>query len=85
MNQKQKSTLISTAAVVGIMILFPPYIIKNFKQAIIQTGYGFLFQLPVHAGSYKLPATVNVATLLIQIIAVLVIGVLIYFSFRETQ
>lgn len=127
MNQKQKTVLLCTAVVVGLMVLFPPYVVMSDKQVVIKSGYGFLFDLPplvsiasspfrpqgrweivsedefmgnvpsqsqgriinmqdIIASSpttFTIPATVNVATLLIQIFAVLVVGGLVYLALKK--
>ena len=125
MNQKQKTVLLCTAVVVGLLVLFPPYVVMSGKQVVIKSGYGFLFDLPplvsiasspfrpqgrivskdefmgnvpsqsqgriinmrdIIASSpttFTIPATVNVATLLIQIFAVLVVGGLVYLALKK--
>jgi hypothetical protein len=90
MNQKQRATLFYMAAIIGVMILFPPYVVKNFRQVVIKSGYGFLFNLPPYEYVSSatdaigvIPATVNAATLLMQIIGVLIVGGLICLAFRK--
>lgn len=86
MNQKQKTVLLCTAVVVGLMVLFPPYVVMKYKQVVIKSGYGFLFDLPPYVSATStavIPATVNVATLLIQIFAVLVVGGLVYLALKK--
>jgi hypothetical protein len=86
MNQKQKTVLFCTAVVVGLMVLLPPYVVMNYKQVVIKSGYGFLFYLPQYVSTTSkavIPATVNVATLLIQILAVLVVGGLVYSALKK--
>ncbi|HEC26681.1 MAG TPA: hypothetical protein ENI67_04645 [Gammaproteobacteria bacterium] len=86
MNQKQKAVLIITAVFVGIMMFFPPYVVLNYSQVVIKSGYGFLMDLPPYIsenGTVVIPATMNVATLFIQIFAALVVGVLAYLALRK--
>jgi len=86
MNQKQKTILLASAAIVALMALFPPYIVKNYKNVVIKSGYGFLFNLPPYISTTSntvIPATVNASTLLVQIFSVLVVASLIYFAFHK--
>jgi hypothetical protein len=46
MNKTQRKVLLVTAAVLALMIVFPPYIVKDNKQVTLKTGYGLLFNLP---------------------------------------
>jgi len=82
MNQKQKVVLLCTAAAVVIMILFPPYVVMNSRQVVVKAGYGFLLDLPSYIpknviGRSRSHATVNVPTLLVQILGALIVGGLI--------
>lgn len=97
MNQKQKITLFCMAAIIGAMILYPPYIVKNYRQMIIKSGYAFLFDLPPHESVSSdvtnmfhdlmpptlIPATVNIATLFMQIIGVLIVGGLAFIALKK--
>lgn len=82
MNKLQKRILLITAGIIAAMIIFPPYAVFNYKHIVIMSGYGLIFDLPSYL---NLPASVNVATLLAQIVGVLVVGVLVYFAFRDEQ
>ena len=80
MNQAQKKILLISASVVVLMTLFPPYVVKNYKHMVIQSGYGFIFDLPPYiseTSSAVVPATMNIPTLLMQIFAVIVVTALI--------
>ena len=62
--------------IVDLMGIFPPYIVKNYKQVVIKSGYGFILDLPVYISkksSAVIPATINISTFLVQIFAVLVV------------
>lgn len=52
MNKNQKKVVLSAAAIVGFMLVFPPYLINGFgvnSQAVMETGYAFIFELPARA------------------------------------
>lgn len=89
MNRKQKTVLLCTAAIIAIMVLFPPYVVKNYRGVVIRSGYGFLFDLPpyIQETSYvenpAIPATLNIPTLLIEVMGALIVGGLIHFAFRK--
>ena len=83
MNQKQKTVLLCAASILGIMLLFPPYTVKN-SAVLLKSGYGFLFALPTHLqNTTELAATVNVPTFLIQIFVVLAAGGMVYLALKE--
>jgi len=65
------------AVVIALMIIFPPYEIIGFRQITIEVGYGFLLDLPVHG---VIAASVNVKTLLMQIVGVFSVGGLVFFA-----
>lgn len=108
MNKNQQKTLIFTAVIIGLMIIFPPYETSNRHGFIFDTGYGFIFNLPdysrvrqpneagyIHSRTngkfdpeayldnlviYK--ARLNIATLVVQIISVLIVGGLMVLAFK---
>lgn len=85
MNETQRKILIATAVVVALMVIFPPYIVENFRGALIMAGYGFLFDLPSHtfqSGS-SIPSVVNVKTLLVQIFGAVVVGGLAFLAAKR--
>jgi len=48
---RQKIALVSTSTIIGLMILFPPYVIKSItgiKGMTIKAGHGFVFDLPTY-------------------------------------
>ena len=84
MNPEQKWILLCTAGLIAIMMIFPPYTVVNARHVVIKAGYGFIFDLPPYvSGTSILPASVNIATLLAQIVGVLVVGGLVYFAFKR--
>ena len=82
MNETQRKILIATAIAVALMVIFPPYIVENFRGILLMAGYGFLFDLPSHAlqSGSSIPSVVNVKTLLVQIFGTVVVGGLAFFA-----
>ena len=80
MNETQKKVLISVGVVVLAMLIYPPYRIHGFganSNAVIQSGYAFIFALPDRA-------TVDVTTLLVQWVGVLVVGAIAILLLKDT-
>ena len=76
---------LATAVVVALMVIFPPYIVENYRGVTIMAGYGFLFDLPSYAkeSGYSIPSSVNVKTLLVQIFGATVVGGLAFFATKR--
>ena len=84
MNKPQRKTLLATAAVIALMVMFPPYHVMSYNRVRIMSGYGFLFSLPEYAtSSGAIAANVNTATLLAQVMGALIVGGLIYVAVRD--
>lgn len=98
MIQRQKIALVSTIAVIGLMILFPPYVVKGIKDMGIKAGHSFILDLPTYSRdtikydasvgdivqyTMNIPATVNVSLLAIQVFATLIIGGIFYYILRS--
>lgn len=80
-NSKQLKVLQATTAVILMMLLFPPYQISGYgpsSQAIMQTGYSFLFDLPERA-------YINAASLLVQWIGICLSGAIGIFIFNSNN
>jgi hypothetical protein len=86
MNQKQRKVLFIISALIILMFLFPPYVIRGGESGnlVYKSGYGCVFDLP-QGGDYRFAATVNVSFLLAQIFGVLVVGGIFGFAFRGQQ
>lgn len=86
MNRIQRIILCTTASVVALMMLFPPYEVILSGQR-LSAGYAFLFNLPSSVSGYEgpLPANVDAKTLLVQIFAVIVVGVLLLQATKTSQ
>ncbi len=72
MNRRQKQILIVVAAVIGLMLLFPPYEIWSPFRHFVDTGFAWLFGLPQDA-------RVNTGQLLVQWLGVLLVGGVLFF------
>ena len=88
MNPKQKAVLFCTAAIIGLMILFPPYVMANTNNWVFKSGYGFIFALPTQISTSPRDettyhATLHVSTLFSQIVGALIIGGLVCIAFKE--
>ena len=80
MNKAQRTVLVLAAVVVGLMVLFPPYVMNVSGHGIFRAGYGFLLDLPISSAHQ---GVVNVATLFVQIFCVLVIAALSFFAVKR--
>ena len=75
MTENQRKTLICVGAVVLVMLLYPPYVIRGTNNVIFESGYAFLFDLPRRG-------QVDVATLLAQWVGILAAGAIGFFLFK---
>ncbi len=85
MNETQRRVLLAAAIVVALMVLFPPYIVENYRGVPLMAGYAPLFDLPSYAVSSggSIPAKVNAMTLLLQIIGAVVVGGLAFLGTKR--
>lgn len=74
------------AAAITLMLLFPPYRCVDQNGRVMDSGYGFIFDLPVYTFTYtgsfnmvtiEIPASIDHATLIVQIIVALVVAMLL--------
>lgn len=84
MTRHQRITLRILAAVIALMVLFPPYVrwAPTAKHYATERGYAFIFDLPVSRfseGSPR-PSEVDVETLAAQVLGALIVGGLIFLS-----
>ena len=77
MNLKQRIVLISVLFIIALMILIPPFQWKS-QSLSVNVGYGFVF------GEMNDMYQINFIRLLIQLLAVLTIGGVIFFILKET-
>ncbi len=83
MNQKQRKVLFVMAALIILIFLFPPYVMRAILSGNqVESGYGFIFALPSRALVYS---TVNVSLLLAQIFGVLLVGGIIWFALKDKE
>jgi hypothetical protein len=81
MNNRQKFTLIMAALLVALNIIFPPYIIE-YNGNILKSGYSLIFSIP----SYNnLDARIDINTFLAQLIAIIVLGTIVFFIFMNNN
>lgn len=79
MNRNQKIALGVGAAVVALMLLFPPFQLQ-YRGTVINLGYGLIFKPPAYERSDSILGSVNTGTLLVQWIGVIVLtGVIAFF------
>lgn len=83
----EKKLLKWTAAIIFLMVLFPPYE-QIINSRVVWSGYGLIYNLPnkvfTSTGDVQLVAsTVNVNLLALQIFATLAISLLVYFSIKK--
>lgn len=79
LNETQRKVLIIIGAIVLVMLIYPPYRTYGFggnSNAVVNSGYAFLFELPDRA-------TVDVGTLLVQWVGVLIVGAIAFFFLKE--
>lgn len=74
MTETQRKILIGVGAVVLIMLMYPPYVIRG-NNRVFESGYAFLFDLPQRG-------QVDVATLLVQWVGIMVAGAIAFFFFK---
>jgi hypothetical protein len=75
MTETQRKILIGVGAVVLIMLIYPPYVIRGVNDIVRESGYAFLFDLPLRA-------QVDVLTLLVQWVGIMVAGAIAFFFFK---
>lgn len=73
LNARQRKVLVVMAAVILIMLIYPPYRIN--RKYYIESGYDFFFDLPSDA-------IIDTTTLLVQWVGVIIVGALCYLLFR---
>ena len=77
MNEKQKHVLIAVAAIIALMLLYPPFQMFTGTR-IHRTGYDWLFDLPQRA-------VVDIGTLGLQWVGVLIVGGIIFFVLKDGE
>jgi len=86
MNGKQRCVLIGVAAVLVLMVLFPPFHHLNVQGAQVGVNeYSFLFAAPVRTEGLYRPhtATVNYMMLVIQLLVAVVVGAITYLVIKD--
>lgn len=78
MNDKQKIAIVSTASVMLIMLLFPPFQLVSDGK-VLNYGYGFLFVPPYDISS------VNIPLLLVQWTMAVIVGAIAWYFLRNAK
>jgi hypothetical protein len=84
MNKKQQCVLFVCAAVIVLMLLYPPFLSHGKNGMVANMGYGFLFHAPT-GDFFELPSVVNVGMLLAQWVGVILVGGILWFAFRDKK
>ena len=86
MNIKQRIVLFSTAVILALMLLFPPFygvlpgkLIENTRYNFILTPSKFTYPDP------EMPTRIDSATLLTQYLFIITISGILYFAFKEKE
>lgn len=82
MTPAQKTSIAIGAAVIFLMLIFPPFHIQIEGHS-LSMGYGFIL-VPPETG-YTIPPAVNIPMLLTQWMGVLILTALAYFFFMESR
>ena len=77
MNKYQQKILFMSAAIIIFMLLFPPFQFHARNGILINEGYGFLFD--------QTKGTVNTGMLLAQWLAVILVGVILWFAVQNKK
>ena len=81
MNRKQQSILIIMSMLIGIMVLFPPYVVQCGKYNFTShSGYAFIFSLPREDFCRTI---INVTALATPICGILIVGGLLYIALKN--
>jgi hypothetical protein len=80
-GSSERLLLIAITAILIIMLAYPPFQLIVYNGAIINMGYGWIFD-PPNRGA--LVASVNLAMLLVQWIGVLLVGGIVYFLIKNS-
>lgn len=79
MNTDQKRVLLAVLVAVGVTFLYPPFQVIGAKGTVLYMGYAWLFAPPWRAGIY---ASVNSTMLLLEWMAIIIIGAIAFFLTR---
>ena len=78
---KENLTLKITAISMLVLFLFPPYIVEHpYRHSIVSAGRCFILSTPSYTkqGGYTLYGHINSIDMLVQVVAIGVIGVFIH-------
>ncbi len=84
MNKAQRTILISGAAIVVLMLLYPPFLFMFGEQPRpINLGYAFLLDPPLFSTPGSRMGMVNVSMLVTEWLAVLIVTGALWLSARD--
>jgi hypothetical protein len=86
MNKPQRIVLRIAAAVVALMVLFPPYVLEVGTHKLVrERGYGVIFDLPTSkfAEGPQVPSRIDIERLAAQIAGALIVGGLVFLSLKD--
>jgi hypothetical protein len=76
-NPQQKKILLASGIVIGVMLLFPPFVTHLPNGALSNEGFSFLLLPP--KGRWSITPSVNTVQLIVQWLAVFLIGGIAFF------
>lgn len=79
MNKKQRSVLIAVAVFIIATLLYPPWQINWEEGRVIGRGFAWLFAPPDHR------ATVHIALLITEWVALLIVGGIAYLILKDDR
>lgn len=86
MNEKQRLVLFTTAAILVVMLLFPPFQSIYLQGVTTNEGYSFILSAPTYEISRRtVSAQVNRTMLLIQFVVVTTAAGLLYFALSKVD
>jgi len=83
MNKNQKIVSLSTVVLIVFFLLYPPFRFYSRDGVIINMGYSFILDPPkVHGDPF---CVVDTTMLLLQWVAVVIVGFILWLYFRENE
>ena len=82
MNKNQKKVIIATGILIGLMLLFPPFVHYGSNGVEVNMGFSFILDRP---SNRYITGSVNILQLLTQWIGVGAVGGLLYILFKDSE
>ena len=84
MNKNQRIVLLATAALLIVMILFPPFKSQYLQGVTVNAGYSFILTPPTYKlGSSAYNSQVNLSLLGLQFVIVATVGGIICLALKS--